>query len=422
MENVRPRSVIPANRNGKEGMAMKKWRLLLALLACLLTAGCWNRVELNDIAVISATGIDWKEGNWVLSYQVVIPQAISSQSAASSSAAVNVFSTKGQSFRSAVSKASQETSRRLYFSHTQIVIIGQEAARKGIGSLLDTYLRNHDSRETVSVYLSKGSARKMLEQLIPLEKIPGAAIQRMITNEEMNSSAFRQMTIHQVLMDLLGTTHATGIPGLVVSGTNESVDRAGQLTRTSTPSKVKLYDLGLIKGDKLVGWLNNEESQGAMWLADHVKKTTVPFACDENRSGQKNSSIRITHAKTKLRPELLNGNWIMHVEAGADGTLMEYNCEGDLSKPKQVAKIERLIEGEITAIVENGWKALRKNGADVIGFGSVIRQKYPKQWSKASDNWTELFAGTEVKVKVNVRLNSTGMSGSGFKQEQEKDG
>jgi spore germination protein KC len=401
---------------------MTKWKLLLPLLVCLLAAGCWNRVELNDIAVISATGVDWKDGNWVLTYQVVIPQAISSQSAAGSSAAVNVFSTKGESFRTAVSKASQETSRRLYFSHTQIVIIGQEAARKGMGPLLDTYLRNHDSRETVSVYLSKGSARRMLEQLIPLEKIPASAIQRMITNEELNSSIFRQMTVHQVMMDLLGTTHATGLPGLVVAGTNESMDTVGKLSRTNTPSKVRLYDLGLIAGDKLVGWINNEESQGVMWLEDHVKKTTIPFACEADGNGQRSSTIRITHAKTKLRPELSNGKWIMHVNAIAEGTLMEYNCAGELGKPQQVDKVERLIEGEINSIMEKGWKAVRKHRADVLGFGNVIHQKYPKQWSKSRESWAEIFPNTEVKISVEVKIYSTGMSESGFKKEQKKKG
>ncbi|OBZ16815.1 Ger(x)C family spore germination protein [Bacillus sp. FJAT-26390] len=401
---------------------MTKWKLLLPLIVCLLAAGCWNRVELNDIAVISATGVDWKDGNWVLTYQVVIPQAISSQSASSNSASVNVFSTKGESFRSAVSKASQETSRRLYFSHTQIIIIGQEAARKGLGPLLDTYLRNHDSRETVSVYLSKGSARRMLEQLIPLEKIPASAIQRMITNEELNSSIFRQMTVHQVMMDLLGTTHATGLPGLVVAGTTESMDTVGKLSRTNTPSKVRLYDLGLIAGDKLVGWINNEESQGVMWLADHVKKATIPFACAADGEGQKNSTIRITHAKTKLRPELSNGKWIMHVNVSSEGTLMEYNCAGELAKPRQVDQVERLIEREIASIMEKGWKAVSKHRADVLGFGNVIHERYPKQWSKSRENWMEIFPNTEVKIAVEVKLLSTGMSGSGFKKEQKKKG
>lgn len=401
---------------------MNIWKLLLPLLACMLTAGCWNRVELNDIAVISGTGIDWKDGSWVVSYQVVMPQVISSQSPPTNAATVNVFSTKAEGLRNAVSKTSLEISRRLYFSHTQIVIIGQEAARKGFGSLLDTYLRNHDSRETVSVYLSKGSARRMLEQLVPLEKIPASAIQRMTMNEEKNSSTFREMTMHQVLMDLLGSVHATAIPGLVVSGANENVDRTGQLTRTSTPAKVRLSDLGLISGDKLIGWINNDESQGVMWLSNHVKKTTISFACAENREGQKSSSVRITHARTKLRPESESGKWIMHVDAKADGTLLEYNCKGDLTEPKQVEEVEKLIEGEITAIMEKGWKAVRKYKTDVVGFGGVIHQKYPKQWSKTSDSWSELFPSTEVKLSVKVKLNSTGMSGSGFKRTQEESG
>ncbi|WP_054028088.1 Ger(x)C family spore germination protein [Bacillus sp. FJAT-28004] len=400
---------------------MKRWRLLLAMLVCILATGCWNRVELNDIAIITATGLDWKDGKWVLSYQVVLPQAISTQSASTSTAAVHVFSTRGESIRSAVSKASQETSRRLYFSHTQIVIIGQDAARKGLGPLLDTYLRNHDSRETVNVFLSKGSARRMLEQLIPLEKIPGAAIQRMINNEEMNSSTFHQMTIHKILLDLLGTTQATGIPGLVVSGTNESVDNAGQLAYTNTPSKVRLFDLGLISGDKLVGWINNEESQGVMWLANQVKKTTIPFACSADKNEQKRSSIRITHARTNLTPRPSNGKWLMDVNVTATGTLMEYNCEGDLTNPKQIVKLQKRVEDEIVAIMQKGWGAVSKYKTDVIGFGSTIRNKYPKQWAETAASWSEEFPNIELKLKVKVNLNSTGMSGSGFKKAQEKD-
>lgn len=400
---------------------MNKWRLLLPLFICLLAAGCWNRVELNEIAIVSATGVDWKDGNWVLSYQVVIPQAISGQNVGGGpAAAVNVFSTKGESFRDAVSKASQETSRRLYFSHNQIVIVGQEAARKGMAPLFDTYLRNHDARETVSVFLSKGSARHMLEQLIPLEKIPGAAIQRMITNEEINSSTYRQMTIHQALLDLMGPTKATGIPGLVVSGTRESMNRADKLSQTNTPSKVRLFDLGLISEDKLVGWISGEESQGVMWLKDHVKRTTIPFACSEKVDGGKRSAIRIIHAETKLRPEPSGGKWIIHVDTKAVGTLMDYNCGGDLSSPAQVETAEKFVEAEIASIMQKGWKAVRKHRADVVGFGNVIHKKYPKQWAEVQDSWTELFPQTKVNISVRVKLNSVGMSGSAFKKEQEK--
>ncbi|CAM3947004.1 Ger(x)C family spore germination protein [Paenibacillus alkaliterrae] len=401
---------------------MNYWKttVLLLLLACLL-GGCWNRVELNEIGIVSATGVDWKDGKWQLSYQVVIPQAISSQSpSAGPSAAVNVFSTTGDNFRIATSKASQETSRQLYFAHNQIIIIGQEAARKGLGQLFDVYLRNADSRETVSVYLSKGSARRMLEQLIPLEKIPGNAIQGMITNEEMNSSVFRQMTMHKVVLDLLGTSQAVGIPSLVVGGTGESMDRSSKLSRTNTPSKVRLHDLGLIQKDKLVGWITKEESFGVMWLADHIKRTTVAFGCKQEDKEPEESSMRIISAKTKLRPEKSGGKWIMHVHAEAEGTLLEYNCGGDMTEPPEVEKVERIVESELKAVMEKGWQAVRRHRADIVGFGSVIHKKYPKAWKEMKDEWSEHFSRMEVKITANVKINSTGMSGNGFKKTQEK--
>ncbi|WP_424765840.1 Ger(x)C family spore germination protein [Paenibacillus sp. sgz302251] len=400
---------------------MNRIRLVMLLLCCLLVSGCWNRVELNEIGIVSASSIDWQNGKWQLSYQVVIPQAISNQSPSSGGGvAVNVFSTTGDNFRMATSRASQETSRQLYFGHNQIIIIGEEAARKGLDQLFDVYLRNSDSRETVGVFLAKGNARRMLEQLIPLEKIPGTAIQRMMANEEKNSSAFRQMTMYQVVLDLLGASQATGVPSLTVGGTTESMDHGDKLNRTNTPSKVRLHDLGLIQKDKLVGWITRNESQGVMWLADHIKRTTVSFACERDENKLKESSIRIISAKTKLRPERSGDKWTMYVHTMAKGQLLEYNCDGDLSKPQEVEKIEGKIEKEIQAGMALGWEAVRKHRADVVGFGNVIHNKYPKLWHKMEDDWPQLFSQMEVKITVEVKLHATGMSGSGFKKAQEK--
>lgn len=398
---------------------MKRVRWLLLLMLLLLT-GCWNRVELNDIAIISATGIDWKDGKWILSYQVVIPRAISSQTGESGTAAVNVFSTSGDNFRFAISKASEELSRRLYFSHNQIVIIGQEAARKGIGPLMEVYLRNHDSRETVSVFLSRSDARGIMEQLIPLEQIPGAAIQRLIVNEEIGSSAFRHMTVHDALMELLGSSKATAIPGLVIAGPGEGTESVEDLGKTTTATKVRLKDLGLIQGDKLVGWVNDEQSKGVMWLSDHVERSTVSFTCADNRKGKPTSSVRILETSTKLKPMLVNGKWIVKADVEASGVLMEYNCSGDLSKPQEVEKIEKRIEDEIKAIMTNGWEAVRKHKADVLGFGALIHKQYPKEWRESSANWEELFPKTEVEMTVKMRLSSTGMSNQNFKEAQKK--
>jgi spore germination protein KC len=398
-------------------MKLAKAWLLLAALTVL--TGCWNRVELNEIAIISATGVDWKEGQWVLSYQIVLPKTISGQTGGTGGAAINVFSSQGDNFRSAISKASQETSRRLYFSHNQIVIIGHEAARKGMGQLLEVYLRNHDSRETVSVFLSKGTARQLMEQLMPLEQIPGEAIYRMIENEDKNNSSFRHMTINNTLMELLSSTKATSLPVLSLAGYGAGTEDVRSLGRTTTPSKIRLSELGLVVGDKLVAWANDEESSGINWLNDTVNRTTVGFACSDKRGAKRDSSIRIVNAKTERTPVFLNGQWRMNVNIRASGTLLEYNCKGDIGKPDKLEAVERMIEDEIVATAMDGWKAISENKADVVGFGNLIHKKHPKLWKREADRWGERFPEIEVVVKARVNVSTAGSSGNNFKQVQE---
>lgn len=400
---------------------MKRVRWLL--FACfLLLTGCWNRVELNEIGIISATGVDWKDGKWSVSYQVVIPRAIASQTGHSGTSAVTIFSTTGDNIRYAVSKASEEVPRRLYFSHNQVVIIGQDAARRGIGPVMEVYMRNHDSRETVNVFLTKGNAREIMERLFPLEQIPGAAMQRMIINEEMGSSAFRQMTIHNVLMELLGSTQATSLPGLVIAGSGEGATSVEELGKTTLSSKVRLRDLGLIRGDKLIGWINDEQSRGVMWLTNHVDRTTVSFGCSEEGNEKPTSSARILSSSTKLTPVPADGKWVVKAVVNARGILMESNCGGDLSKPREVEKLEKRIAEEIKATMMDGWQAVRKHKADVVGFGELIHKRYPREWRAESANWEEQFPQTEVEVTVNMRLNSTGVSTQNFKEAQKKAG
>lgn len=394
----------------------KAWLLLAALT---LLPGCWNRVELNEIAIISATGVDWKDGQWVLSYQIVLPKTISSQTGETGGAAINVFSSQADNYRTAISKASQETSRRLYFSHNQIVIIGQEAARKGMGQLMEVYLRNHDSRETVSVFLSKGTARHLMEQLMPLEQIPGEAIYRMIENEDKNNSSFRHMTINNTLMDLLSSTKATSLPVLALAGSGAGTEDVQSLGRTTTPSKIRLSELGLVVGDKLVAWVNDEESSGINWLNDKVNRTTVGFACSDKKGAKRDSSIRITRAKTERKPVYTDGKWRMNVDIRAAGTLLEYNCKGDIGKPVELEAVERRIEDEIRANAMDGWKAISANKADVVGFGNLIHKKYPKLWKQEAVAWRERFPEIEVVVKVSVNVSTTGSSGNNFKQVQE---
>ncbi|PWW06256.1 spore germination protein KC [Paenibacillus cellulosilyticus] len=396
--------------------------LLLSLL-CIVITGCGSRTELNEISIVSASGVDWKDGKWVMSYQLVLPQAISSHGMGNSTGAapVNVFSTSGDTIRGAISKASYEMSRRLYFSQNQIIVVSEQAAEHGLTNLFDAYLRNPDSRETVSVFLTKLSARQVLEHLIPLEEIPGEAIERMSLNEEKNGSTLPHMSMYRVLLDLLGPTKATGVASIDISG-EDPLNSMQKMSKTYSSSKIKLGQLGILREDKLAGWISHTNSYGVMWMRNQIRNSSLWFPCSSEQPAEQ-AVMRVNRTKTKLKAKKDGDSWKLHVQIRAKGTLLEYPCDSDLSKPASVEELEKAAAAKIAMLVQDSFKAVQGVKADILGFGEAVRLQYPKEWNAMTSRWNEeIFPETKVETDVQVTIERTGMSTDSFRKMQSKAG
>ncbi|KAF6621914.1 Ger(x)C family spore germination protein, partial [Paenibacillus sp. EKM208P] len=120
-------------------------RFFMVLVVLFILAGCWNRVELNELWVTAATGVDMMDdGQWMVSYQIIVPSALASGTGGgtggSSQPASHVLSVKSKTYNQALSYSNLKTSRRIYLAHNRVVFIGKRAAEKGMDRLIDYYL------------------------------------------------------------------------------------------------------------------------------------------------------------------------------------------------------------------------------------------------------------------------------------------
>ena len=129
-------------------MYKRLFSISTALLLIVLQCGCWNRIELNELSIVSATAVDIKKnGKWEISYQLVIPQAISATTGVSTNVGPVMFSTEGESMRvESIIRARSFLGSLL--CHNLMVVVSEEAAKAGIAPLMDVYLRNPDYCET----------------------------------------------------------------------------------------------------------------------------------------------------------------------------------------------------------------------------------------------------------------------------------
>ncbi len=396
-------------------------KLGLALSVCLLASGCWDRNELNELGVITATGIDWEDGKWVATTQLVLPISTTGEGSMRqlTLAPVDVFSMQGEGVRSSFRKASLESTRRLYFSHNQVVIIGESAARHGIDSLLDVYVRNMDAREDVTVFLTGGKASLLLSQISPSEWNPGNGLRKMIDMQERQNSQIRVMRIFDVVEGLLGPTQSTAIPEIRVSGPGNAIDNVDVLKKTRLDARLKLGRIGLVKKNKLVGWATLQESFGMMWLSDQIGHAYLSYDCT-GREGEQSSMFLVRKASTETIPYMEGGRIRMKVHVEARGAIEDYACSHDLEKLDEVKRQETYIANEITAIIRDGWEAAVRLKTDAIGFGARVYEQYPQQWKELKDDWEEQFIRIEPDIRVDVHIAGTGNSRSTIASYQDK--
>ncbi|GAB6933558.1 hypothetical protein JCM14719A_19110 [Calditerricola satsumensis] len=102
----------------------------LCLLSLLLLTGCWDRVEINDLALVTAAGLDKGKGKTVkLSLQLAVPAAMPSVAggdggglggggAGAGRPPTLVVSAEGITIADAMTKLQEKLPRRIFWGTT----------------------------------------------------------------------------------------------------------------------------------------------------------------------------------------------------------------------------------------------------------------------------------------------------------------
>ncbi|GIO12988.1 spore germination protein KC [Cohnella xylanilytica] len=404
---------------------MKTWKLIVSLLAILPLAGCWDRTELNELSITAATSFDRDEDQWVVSYQVVIPSAISGSmgnvKGGASQLPVIVYSTHGPTIREAVFQSAFESPRKLFFSHNRVVVISDEVARQGLKPIIDVYFRNPDVRETVNVLIAEGKARKIIEQLMQIQIIPGDGIFETMRTENRLYSALPSTNMYELAMELTSSARNAAIPEILISG-SRPVTTSDQMNSTTLSSKIRLGRLALLKDGKLAGWLSQDEALGVSFLRNKVNQTVISFPCKAS-DPKLASSVQIKGSKTRIVPVKKGDSFRFRADIKAQGALLETNCGVDLEKPEVIRQMESQVRAQAIELIRRGFQATQKLQTDVVGFADAIHRRDPRAWHRLEKNWPAEYARVGLDIRFDFTIKRMGLSNKSFKKvfEQRED-
>ncbi|MFF2288684.1 Ger(x)C family spore germination protein [Peribacillus butanolivorans] len=379
---------------------MKRVLLLLGICGAIpLVSGCWDRVEINDLAIVTAAAIEKKEDDQIeLSIQVVIPKSISGgggQGGPGTGGGVPttlVRSEKGSNISDALSKLQSKIPRRIFWGQCKVFIFGEKVAKEGIQEQLDFLLRHPQPRERAYVYVSKGKAKPILESLPPLESYSGEVMREL---SDLNIGM--RVTLQNLDEMLTGKSQAAALPLIDILPPAK-----GEKKLQGIPY---IVGTAVLNKDKMTGTMTEKETRGVLWLRDEIKSYTVTI----KPKGEKGEiSLNPVSAQIKLVPQIQNEKWKLLVKVNTEGSVIQNGTNMKLSSPKAIKAAERAYQKDIEKRIELAFLQTQHKKADIIGLGKEFYGKYPKQFKKIENHWDEIFAEVEVEVDVVAHIRRQG--------------
>lgn len=393
----------------------------LALLAVLcggmtLLGGCWDLRYLDKLGVVMALGIDEDptgRQEYLVTVQVVLAQNVAAESKGGvGGTPVTTFTETGDTLFEALRKMSSKTSRRLFFSHTQLLIIGESAARKGIYPLVDLIERNPDIRTDISIICTRGiKAQQLMQMTTQVENIPVNQFREMLdVNQSAYGTNYAVFVKDIIRMQGKGQRQAV-LPSIRAEGdklTGRTVDNVSRIPAAEYPV---LSTMAVFREGKLVDYLKPKESRGLSWLHDKVKSTVINLACPQSEGFM---VIEVEEASAGYK---ISGNEegmpVVNAHIRLTGSVQEIMCPDlDVLDEKLLNGIGELtakaVKEEAEAAINRIQKKLR---TDALGWGKEIYLKAPSIWRKVEDDWPELYPEVKSSVSCTVKIAGSGVRG-----------
>lgn len=384
---------------------------LLIVLVLLMTTGCWNRRELNDLAIVTALGVDKAERGYHVSVQVVDPGEVAAGSRGSGASPVTTYDSTGDTIIEAVRRMTTVTPRKLYFAHLRIFVIGEALARAGMGNVLDLLSRDQEGRTDFYIVVAKGhTAFDVLKILTPMEKIPAAKLYSSLRVSESAWAPTVSVQLDDLITQIVNKGIQPALTGITIQGDKAAGQQTKNLRTPDTPAKLQYQGVAVFRSDKLIGWMNESESKGFSNITDRLDSTVVETACP---AGGK-LAIEVIRSKTRMKGSVKEGEPEILITMHTEANVAEVECKLKLTGSHSLDDIEKRAEHALRLNSEHAVTKAQKLGTDVFGFGEAIHRADPAYWNEVKDHWDDVFKKLKVKYEVNVGIRRIGTVGESF--------
>ena len=423
-------------------------------LICLFLFGCANEAEPNNIAYVTALGVDKSEKNpqnYDFTFQIAKPTQISggaSEQGGSGGEIVQNITVEAPTIYAGIDNANFIVSKILSLSHIKLFVFSDEISKEGLADLTEAMTRSEEIRPNVYMAVSLGSAKKYLESVKPSLEINPAKYYEAKFDKSGNGNLVRctnnrfyfylKSEDKNAVLPLASTIgnkqDEQGSSGGGQQGASETSGQSGSekpkenlkekeapITKEPFEYNIKNYLAGqvaiseeneseimgmaLFRGDKMVGSMGSIETLIYNILTNEFSQGYITYSSDKTKTPitvqiRRNKNTKISYDKKTHKADItvfLDGEFI--------SLPADYITEQDIAYFEYAVK--KATEDAISLFLD---KITKEYDTDILGIGSYAKLKYPTNDAFFKANWQESFKFLKTSVSADFKIIRTGLT------------
>lgn len=377
---------------------MKNIKLFLPLLFAPLLTSCLGD-EPNNIAYVTAIGMDRSDAGYLYTIQFAQPTKISGGSEESGGTIgdiVDNIAVEAPTLYSAINVADTIISKDLSLSHAKVFVIAEDIARGGLGEINDTIARNNDISPDIYISITDNAGEYLDEVKPSIELNPVKYYQ--LTYENKNGSAIPQNNARDfysacvsgtkdVLLPLAGIAEAADEDAEDRSEEQKSIENTKQAdanintggfdngtrnyfageTGKKIKNKSEVLGAAVFKGDRLIGKIGSTETELHNILMNHFVTMNLSFYTEDGQI-----TLKVSEKHTP--------KYVVDKDNKTADIYLALQCEL-LSVPNKHPTRLEAVEEAVSEAVDIGAeqftkKMYREMNADVLGIKGRLKSKF----------------------------------------------
>lgn len=366
---------------------MKKLLILILLFPLI---GCWNYQEIKELIGVLGVAIDKGENERFL----ITVETIKLSPSKDEKAKPVLYAEEGRTVFECMQMLVAKTGRKLYIGHMMAIIIGEELAREGIIEVLDFFIRDHESRLSVDVFIARGlQGKDILNSKATHDEIVSFELDKQIDNTQHYSGIRKSKTLFKSYNDFFKRGIDPVLPAISLFEHDEKT------------KSFKLDGYGCFKENRLVGYLEPEHMPYFASFVDCYSGGIIPIEIGNNGY----ISCEILDSKTKTKVKLQNEEFHLYLKIEIGFTLGENSTNEDVKLTTfRPTDIERLfVDDRIQKSKELLEYVRTEIEADIFGIQNKVYRLSYKNWQKYHQTY-DFLRSTVVHFDVKAQFISPG--------------